>query len=307
MCARSRRGPASSRRSRAAVTSLPPTAGHGGDGGPATAARFWWVQGLAVDGAGNLFMADSANDRVRKVTAATGVVTTVAGNGIDGSSGDGGPATLARLGYASGAALDGAGNLYFADSNNSRIRKVSAATGIITTVAGDGTVGFSGDGGPATAARLYQASNVTVDLAGNLYIVDYVNQRIRMVTAATGIITTIAGNGAGDFTGDGGPATQASLNTPNSVAVDGAGNVYIMDAGNYRVRKIDAATGIITTVAGTGVYEQRRAWAMVRRPSWQDWAWCRPSRWTPQGACILRARTATASARSRRWVRRPSG
>ena len=232
----------------------PADGGYGGDGGPATAARFWWVQGLAVDGAGNLFMADSANDRVRKVTAATGVVTTVAGDGIDGSSGDGGPATLARLGYASGAALDGAGDLYFADSNNSRIRKVSAATGIITTVAGDGTVGFSGDGGPATAARLYQASNVTVDLAGNLYIVDYVNQRIRKVTAATGIITTIAGNGVGDFTGDGGPATQASLNTPNSVAVDGAGNVYIMDAGNYRVRKIDAATGIITTVAGTGVY-----------------------------------------------------
>jgi len=178
-----------------------------------------------------------------------GIITTVAGNGQMGFSGDGGPATAASLIYPTGVALDAAGNLYIADYGDSRIRKVSAG-GIITTVAGGGT-SFPGDGGPATAAALFYPTGVALDAAGNLYIADYGDSRIRKVSPS-GIITTVAGNGTSAFSGDGGPATSASLNSPVAVAVDAAGNLYIPDYENSRVRKVNPS-GTISTVAGNGV------------------------------------------------------
>ena len=228
------------------------TAGFSGNGGPATTASLSNPIGLAVDVSGNLYIADAGNNRIRKVDAATGVITMVAGRGTEGFSGDGGPATRARLDNPWDVAVDDTGNLYIADFGNNRVRKVDAATGIISTVAGNRTAGFSGDGGPATSARLRELRGVTVDGSGNLYIADSVNRRIRRVDAATGIITTVAGSKLFGFSGDGGPATSASLSNPWDVAVDGSGNLYIADRRNLRIRRVDAASGVITTVSGTG-------------------------------------------------------
>ena len=225
------------------------TVGHSGDGGAALEAQLSSPEGVALDGAGNLYIADRGNHRIRKVDAA-GVITTVAGTGTVGYSGDGGAATAARLNGPEGVAPDGAGNLYIADTGNHRIRKVDSA-GVIATVAGTGTVGYSGDGGAATAARLNGPAGVAPDGAGNLYIADTSNQRIRKVDSA-GVITTVAGSSTtGAFGGDGGAATAARLNTPAGVALDGAGNLYIADTLSDRIRKVDSA-GVITTVAGTG-------------------------------------------------------
>ena len=223
--------------------------GFSGDGGPGTSARLDSPKGVALDAAGNLYIADTDNGRIRKVTP-DGIITTVAGGGeIFPGNGDGGPATSARLDSAVGVAVDTAGNLYIAERGSARIRKVSFA-GIITTVAGNGTFGFSGDGGPATSAQLDFPVDVAVDTAGNLYIADLGNHRIRKVSPG-GIITTVAGNGVDDFSGDGGPATSASLNEPSGVAVDAAGNLFINDRSNERIRKVNSS-GIITTVAGGG-------------------------------------------------------
>jgi uncharacterized protein (TIGR03437 family) len=197
-----------------------------------------------VDSAGNLYIADSYNNRIRKVT--NGVITTVAGNGTQGYSGDNGPATSAQFSYPEGVTVDSAGNLYIADTGNGRIRKVS--NGVITTVAGNGTGGFSGDGGPATSAELYCPVGVAMDSAGNLYIADACTQRIRKV--ANGVITTVAGNGTGYYSGDNGPAASAELNGPSGLAPDAAGNLYIADSFNNRIRKV--TNGVITTVAGNG-------------------------------------------------------
>src|SRR5271157_2356151 len=205
-----------------------------GDGGLATSASLSLPEGVAADSAGNLYIADSGNQRIRKVSG--GTITTIAGNGMQGFSGDGGPATSASLTYPAGVAVDPAGNLYIADSYNNRIRKVSGGT--ITTVAGNGAYGFSGDGGPATSASLYWPQGVAVDSAGNLYIADTGNQRIRKVSGGT--ITTVAGNGAYRYSGDGGPATSASLE-PRGVSVDSAGNLYIADSWNSRIREVLAA------------------------------------------------------------------
>ena len=226
------------------------TPGFSGDGGAATATQLNGPSGVAVDGAGNLYIADASNRRIRKVDAA-GVITRVAGNGTPGFSGDGGPAVAAQLSFPSGVAVDGAGNLYIADSVSNSIRKVDAA-GVITTVAGDGTRGYGGDGGAATAAQLKLPSGVAVDGAGNLYIADASNRRIRKVDAA-GVITTVAGDGVLGNSGDGGPASAARLYGPTGVALDGAGNLYIADWGNDSIRKVDYSTGVITTVAGTGI------------------------------------------------------
>ena len=226
--------------------------GYGGDGGPATRAQLGYPQGVTVDGAGNLYIADSDNHRIRKVDAATGTISTIAGTGEQGYGGDGGPATRAQLGYPSGVAVDGAGNLYISDFRNNRIRKVDAATGTISTIAGTGEQGYSGDGGPAIQAQFSQLHGVAVDAVGNVYIGDYWSHRVRKVEAATGTISTIAGTGEQGYGGDGGPATQAQLRYPSGVTVDGAGNFYIADAGNHRVRKVEAATGTISTIAGTG-------------------------------------------------------
>ncbi len=223
-----------------------------GDGGPATEALLNRPYKAAVDGAGNLYVADTGNHRIRKVDAATGNIATVAGTGVIGFSGDGSLATAAQLNFPLSVAVDGAGNLYVADAYNHRIRKVDAATGNIATVAGTGAPGFSGDGGPATAAQLNLPYGLALDGSSNLYVADTGNHRIRKVDAVTGNIATVAGTGAPGFSGDGNPAVDAGLNHPRDVAPDGSGNLYIADTGNHRMRKVDAATGNIATVAGTG-------------------------------------------------------
>ncbi len=224
--------------------------GSGGDGGPATAAELMLPQGVTQDALGNLYIADRDNHRVRKVTPA-GTISTVAGTGGMDFSGDGGPATAAQMRDPGGVAVDAAGNLYIADTNNHRIRKVTPA-GTISTVAGVAGLGFSGDGGPATAAHLFGPVGVAVDAAGNLYIADTRNNRIRKVDSA-GDIHTVAGTGTSGSSGDGGSATLAQLSGPMAVAVDAAGNLYIADGYNNRIRKVDSA-GDIHTVAGTGIY-----------------------------------------------------
>ena len=222
--------------------------GFGGNGGPATQAPLNYPYGVAVDGAGNLYIADVGNHRIRKVDS-TGTIITIAGTEERGFSGDGGPAIQAQLDAPSGVAVDELGNLYIADRNNHRIRRVDS-TGTITTIAGTEERGFSGDGGPATQAPLFLPTGVAVDGAGNLYIADQYNHRIRRVDS-TGTITTIAGTGELGFGGDGGPAIQAQLGDPTGVAVDGPGNLYIADQYNHRIRRVDS-TGTITTIAGTG-------------------------------------------------------
>ena len=220
------------------------TTGFSGDNGPATSAQLYVPGGVAVDSAGNLYIADTFNQRIRKVS--NGVISTVAGNGTPGFSGDNGPATSAQLNSPLGVAVDSAGNLYIADQTNNRIRKVS--NGVITTVAGNGTPGFSGDNGPATSAQLSFPAGIAVDPAGTLYIADGGNYRIRKVSG--GVITTVAGNGIYGDSGDNGPATSAQLKGPVSVAVDAAGNLYIVDSYSCRIRKV--SNGVITTLAGNG-------------------------------------------------------
>ena len=275
-------------------------AGFSGDGGPANAARLDGPAGIALDAAGNLYIADDNNDRIRKVDA-LGIITTIAGVGglslfedsgqpalnasidatdvaVDTSGviyvvesfanrvrkivngqvlafagvltitgafgGDNGPAGSAQLNAPQGVAVDISGNVYIADRNNNRIRKVSSS-GVITTFAGNGTAGYSGDGGQATSARLNAPMSVAVDSAGNVYFADQLNARVRKVSAA-GIITTVAGNGLTTFTGDGGPATSASLSNPLGAAADAAGNVYVADAYNDRIRKVLSAASSFT-------------------------------------------------------------
>ncbi len=182
-------------------------------------------------------------------SAQSGIITTIAGNGIHGYSGDGGQATSAEISNPAGLAIDAIGNLYIADESNSLIRKITT-TGIISTITGNGTSGFSGDGGQATASELSYPICITLDAASNLYIADESNHRIRKVNTA-GIITTVAGNGTAGFSGDGGQATAAEINAPEGVAFDIAGNFYIGDYHNYRVRMVNTS-GIINTVAGNG-------------------------------------------------------
>ncbi len=235
-----------------------PPPSYGGDGGPATLAYLNYPLGLAVDQHGDLFIADFGNNRVREVSAATGIITTVAGNGTAGFSGDGGAATKAELNRPEGLAVDSHGNLFIGDAGNCRIREVSAATGIITTVAGSSTCGYGGDGGPATSAVLANhLPGLAVDQNGDLFIADYYNNRVREVAAATGTITTIAGNGSAGYTGDNGPATQAELANPGGVALTPGGDLLISDSNNYVVRQVNLATGIITTVAGNGSFGHR--------------------------------------------------
>jgi len=236
--------------------------GYGGDGGPARSAQLNSPFGVAVDGAHSLYISNPGVFCViRKVNAAE-TISTVAGDATQscGYSGDGGPANAAQLNNPAGVAVDGAGNLYIADTDNNLIRKVSA-NGIISTVAGNGVPdpgllgygnsGYSGDGGPATAATMNWPTGVAVDGAGNLYIADSGNNVIRKVSHDTGKISTVAGNGVSGFSGDGGRATSASLWSPDSVAVSSAGTLYIADTGNNRVRKVSAG-GRISTVAGNG-------------------------------------------------------
>jgi len=224
------------------------------DGFPATASGVSEPFGITTDTHNNIFFADFAQKRIRKIDP-SGIMTTVAGTGVGGITGDGGPATDAELFGPLGIAVAPTGEIYI--SNPHSIRKIDAS-GIITTIAGSGiTYGFSGDGGPATAALLSGPAQIAIDGAGNILFADAGNCRIRKIDG-TGTITTIAGSGPsgvtsglGGFSGDGGPATNALLNTPSGLAVDDAGNIYIADQYNYRIRKIDAS-GTITTIAGSG-------------------------------------------------------
>jgi uncharacterized protein (TIGR03437 family) len=220
--------------------------GYGGDNGQATKAKLAGPTGVAVDASGNLYIADSGNERIRYVNS-SGVIATIAGTGVAGFSGDGSAATAARFSNPVAVALDASGNVYVADLDNNRIRRF-ALGGTVTTFAG--TTNSVGDGGPSTQARV-EPWAVAVDSAGNLYIADRSEQRVRKVTPA-GTIATVAGTGQTGYGGDNGPATAAVLSTPNDVAVDRSGNLYIADAGNNRIRRVDAATGTITTFAGTG-------------------------------------------------------
>jgi|GEM_PF-1018861 len=229
------------------------------DGGPALDAGLSSPAGVAMDAAGNLYIADKYNDRIRKVDAVTGHITTVAGGGVDDGDdglGDNGPAVDAILNSPSGVAVDGDGNLYIADTDHHKIRKVdfSSGTGIITTVAGEGYGTYRGDGGPAVAAEINYPSAVVVDSDGNLYIADTYNNRIRKVDFSSGIgmISTVAGSTKVDgFGGDGSPAIEAQLNEPEGVTIDSRGNLYIADTDNNRIRKV-TPNGIIMTIAGTG-------------------------------------------------------
>ncbi|MEP7336415.1 MAG: hypothetical protein ABI977_01505, partial [Acidobacteriota bacterium] len=233
------------------IAGTPGILGFSGDGGPATSAELYNPLGMAFDGAGNLYFADGGNNRIRKITAADGKISTIAGNGDASYGGDGGPATEASLDFPYGLALDKDGNIYFADFGNNRVRKITVADGKISTVAGNGDAAFNGDDKPATEASLNSPLNVTFDKDGNLIITDNLNYRIRRVSA-DGKISTIVGTGVSGFTGDGGVATAARVAQPGGAIYDAAGNLYFVDRGNNRVRKVAAGTNIITTIAGSG-------------------------------------------------------
>jgi large repetitive protein len=236
------------------ITTIAGTGGTGYDGATtaATSATLTLPSGVAVDGAGNVYIADTDNNVVREVNVALNTIVTVAGTGASGYTGDGHAATSAQLNRPQGVVVDGQGNVYIADTGNNVIREVSGGT--ITTIAGTGTAGFSGDGGTATAADLNVPSGVAIDPSGNLYIADSLNERIRVVSG--GNINTYAGSNNGGYAGDGGAATAAELDAPQGVACDAAGNVFIADARNYVIRKVNAVTGKISTVAGNNPNDQ---------------------------------------------------
>jgi len=302
--------------------------GYSGDYGPATAAMLRFPTGVVVDAVGDIYIADQSDHRIRKVIASTGVIRTIAGDGFNGYSGDGEKASSAELNYPTGVALDPDGNLYIADYFNCRVRKIDASTGIITTVAGNGTCNYSGDGGLATSAALKGPTGVAVDSAGNLYIADPASNCIRKVDHDTGFITTVAGNGtAGNsslelrnprgvavdtlgnvyiadsgnnricklnsgeqyavtiggtgtagYAGDGGLAVMAMLNSPQGIALSENGDIFIADEGNNRIRRIDAGTGIITTIVGVG----------TTGSSGDGGAALAAELWSPRAVCIDR-------------------
>jgi sugar lactone lactonase YvrE len=240
--------------------------GHSGDGGRATSAMIGRSISIASDAAGNIYIADGDNNRIRRVDGFTGIITTVAGTGAAIDGGDGGPAVNAGVSRPTGIAVNAAGDLYFS-SSWSRVRKVAASTGMIETVAGQFVTSFGGDNGPAVDALFWDPIPSVVDRSGNIYIADYENSRIRMVTAKAGNVTTIAGSGAcpggppflnvlvcrSGFSGDGGPAKNATLNYAAAVALDDDGNLFIADTINHRIRRVDATTELIHTIAGNGV------------------------------------------------------
>jgi uncharacterized protein (TIGR03437 family) len=224
------------------------TAGYGGDGGAATSAQINSPAGLAVDGAGNLYIADFSNHAVRKV-APGGTITTIAGTGVAGYAGDGGPAAQAQLNGPSALALDSTGNLYIADSGNHVIRRISPG-GSIATIAGNGMSATSGDGGVATAASLAVPTALAIDSQGNLYIADTSANRVRMVTAG-GLMVSIAGTGAAGYSGDNGPALSAKFNGLAGISLDAAGNIYIADRANNAIRLMQLVSPVPSAGAVT--------------------------------------------------------
>jgi hypothetical protein len=256
--------------------------GYAGDGGPAALAHFNGIHGLAFDAAGSFYLADYNNHRIRKVSV-DGTVTTIAGTGKPGYSGDNGKAIEARINSPHDVTIDGAGNIYIADLFNHRVRKVSP-DGIIITVAGTGKMGYSGDGGPAVKAQLNFPAGLAVDAEENLSIAEFSNHTVRQVTP-DGIISTVAGSGKQGFSGDEGPAFNARLNSPESVTVDAAGNLYIGCLFNNRVRKV-TRDGIIHLVAGIGPDGLGTG-----RTDWP---------WTPPATCSSPRSSTTGCARSPR-------
>jgi|HubBroStandDraft_5_1064220.scaffolds.fasta_scaffold24489_2 uncharacterized protein (TIGR03437 family) len=242
-------------------------AGYTGDGGPATSAQLDRADGVAVDASGNIYIADSLNYVIRKVTAATGVISTIAGTGgAKGYTGDGGPATSAKLNLPVDLVVDPSGNIYFSDQDNDVIRKI-ATNGVITTFAGSGRAGFAGDGGPATSASMNGPSGVALDPAGNLYIGEVGSSRIRVVLT-NGTITTVAGDlTVGGFSGDGGPATSAELYQPRGVAVGPYGDIYIADDSNNRIRQLTTSNiqvGLLANAFSNQPLFAPNTWVYIR-------------------------------------------
>jgi sugar lactone lactonase YvrE len=237
----------------AAITTIAGTgqSGYSGDNGASTSARLFLPIGLAINAAGDVLIADALNLRVRKIAAATGIITSIAGNGEYGYLGDSGPAAAAGIDFPQGISFDGSGNLYISDNN--RIRRVAAATGIITTIAGTGQPGYSPDGTTAASAWLNGPTGIVVDTAGNVFFVETGNNMVRKIDVNTGALVTVAGNGQTGYSGDNGPATSAALNGPAMLALDkNQANLYFSDSTNHRIRKINFASSVITTVAGNG-------------------------------------------------------
>jgi len=222
--------------------------GFSGDGGLATSANLERPWAITLDAIGNIYFGDTYNYRIRKINT-SGTITTVAGNGGIGFSGDGGPATSAQFNLPIGLVSDSVGNLYISDWLNRRVRKVSSS-GTITTIAGSGVNGYSGDGGLATTAVCSSPDGITIDNSGNIFFCDYFNHVIRKINTS-GIISTYAGNGTQGYSGDGGLATSAQLKYPSDVDIDGSGNLFISEIGNNTIRKVNSA-GIISTIVGTG-------------------------------------------------------
>ncbi|HET9251045.1 MAG TPA: hypothetical protein VFP58_02880 [Candidatus Eisenbacteria bacterium] len=223
-----------------------------GDGGRAATARLHAPRALCVSPDGDLLIADAEEHVVRRISALTGTIATVAGSGRAGSSGDGGPATGAALHTPAGLAASAEGDLFIAERGSHRVRRVDAASGLIVTAAGLGAPGYAGDNGPALSARFHSPEGVALAPNGDLYVADTGNHVVRRVARATGIVTTVVGTGSPGDAGDGGPATAALLRAPRALAFGPAGDLYIADTGNHRVRRVERQSGIITTVAGTG-------------------------------------------------------
>ena len=243
---------------------------YNGDGIDAAAADLRNPVAVAVDGSGNIFIADMGNNRIRKVDVITGLISTVAGTGTGGYNGDGIDATMAMLSGPGDVVVDNSGDLWIADTMNHRIRKVDAVTGLISTVAGTGTPGYNMDGIAATAADLDTPYDLALDSSGNLFIADFGNHRVRKVHASSGLISTMAGTGVPGYSGDGVAATMAALNGPSGVAVDGAGNVFVADRFNNRIRRVHASSGMISTAAGkgSGGYSGDGGFAIVAELFW---------------------------------------
>jgi hypothetical protein len=227
-------------------------ASYAGDGNGARRAGLNQPFDVVLDRQGNLYFSEANNHCVRRVESRSGIITTVAGTGKAGYSGDGGPATMAELNSPYGIALDLADNLYIVDRLNACVRVVDAATGIIRTIAGTGQPSYAGDGGPAIRAQLQEPNDIVLDDEGRAFIADVRDHRVRMVELAAGTITTFAGTGEGGSSGDGGPAERAALLGPRALAFGPTGDLYVCLRNDHKVRKIDRRTGLIRTVAGTG-------------------------------------------------------